>query len=134
MILAILLSISSSLFWQTEDYVMDNYDTITHNIPCEEVNAVCFKKGKYEFVKFDFVDNVNYSETHYYTNKIEYRYAVLKKYYTKHKESYEVLEYGMKYSAFFDEEFDYVVKIDQAPKFVGNKSVVSVTKTLKFFK
>lgn len=135
MILAILLSLSSSLFWQTEDYVMDNYDTITHNIPCEEVNSVCFQKSKVEFVKFDFLDNVNYSETHYYTNKVEYRYNVLKKYYSKRFEAYDTLDYGLKYAAFSDSDFDYVISVDTIPYFIGKKgNCVSVKKVLRYFR
>lgn len=134
-LISLVLTLNSSMFYQTQYYTMDNYDTITHNIPCEEVNAVCFEKSKVEYVKFDFLDNVNYSETHYFTNKIEYRYDKLKKHYKTTKEPYDTLDYGFKYSAFSDNDFDYIVKIDKAPFFIGcDCKVVSITKTLRFFK
>jgi len=134
MLLAILLSIHSSLFWKSEYYVMDNYDTITHNIPCEEVGSVCFEKSKVEYVKFDFVDNINYAETHYYTNKVEYRFERLKKYYYTKFESYNCFE-SAKTCSFYDEDFDYLVRIDTIPDFVGKSGkCVLVTKTLRYFK
>ena len=118
-LLSLLINLSSSMFYNGQYYVMDNYDKIEHNIPCEEVNSVCFEKSKSHYVKFDFLDNVNYSETHYYTKDIYSRYNKLVAYYNKNKINYNIQALGPLYSEFHDDEFDYIVQVTNSPNFIG---------------
>ena len=135
MLFALLLSFFSSMFYQNETYVFEHYENEKKSIPCEEMNAVCYQLNKEHFVKFDFLDGVNYQETHYYTNNNGNRFEKIKTHFNNDIAITKVKNNTPYFFAYYDRDFYYEVAIENAPDFTGREGkVISISKRLNFFR
>ena len=135
MLFALILSLYSSMFYKNETYVFEHYSSENKSIPCEEVGSVCYQLNKEHFVKFDFLDGVNYQETHYYTKNIGHRFELIKENFDKDSSKTKVKNNTPYFFSYYDKDFFYEVAIEYAPDFTGREGkVVSISKRLSFFR
>lgn len=135
MLFALILSFYSSMFYQNETYVFVHYENENKSIPCEEVNSVCYQLSKEHFVKFNFMDGVNYEEIHYYTNNNGNRFEKVKAHFNKDPSLTKVKNNTPYFFAYYDKDFYFEVVIEEAPDFTGHEGkVVSISKRLSFFR
>lgn len=135
MLFALILSFYSSMFYQNETYVFEHYANEKKSIPCEEVGSVCYQLNKDHFVKFDFLDGVNYQETHYYTKNIRTRFGTIKENFDNDTTKTKVKNNTPYYFTYYDKDFYYELAIEEVPDFTGREGkVVSISKRLSFFR